>query len=510
MAAGRRRPRHLSGVRRVRGLLADAAAGAGLRRSRHASWSHHELFGPHLAFRLGGAEGFEILEVLGRGGMGIVYKARDCKLNRHVAIKMLLGGQAPSPDMLQRFFLEATTVARLEHPNIVQLHTIADKTETPFFVMEYVAGGSLAQLLKGKPLSPRQGAALVRTLAAAVHAAHQAGVVHRDLKPANVLLTTDGTPKIADFGLAKNIDSGAGLTRSGDVLGTPSYMAPEQASGMTRQVTPLIDVYALGAILYEMLVGRPPFLADDPVRTILQVIGEEPIPPRRLQPGVPRDLETICLKCLEKKPARRYPSAAALADDLERYLDGRPITARPAGRTDRLAKWVRRRPTTAALIGVSVVALLALFSIGTWFYLKEKAARERSENLNSQLTVSVANEKTAKEQADNQRSRAEGILALAGEKLEQFITSALDELEQFPQAGKATQDLQDASVPILEKLSQQDLKNPAMRALRAARRDGWLPITFATRIRRRQRRCSGRPRRSTRSSLLNSPTSRPT
>jgi eukaryotic-like serine/threonine-protein kinase len=228
-------------------------------------------------------------------------------------------------------------VARLQHPNIVQIFEVGEHDGHPYFSLEFVDGGSLAQKLDGTPLPPQQAARLVETLARAMHAAHQAGVVHRDLKPANVLLTADGTPKITDFGLAKKLDSDAGQTQSGAIMGTPSYMAPEQAGGKSKEIGPAADTYALGAILYELLTGRPPFKAPTPLDTVLQVVGDEPVPPRKLQSKTPRDLDTICLKCLQKAPGKRYTTAIDLAEDLRRFQAQEPIQARPVGRCARRA-----------------------------------------------------------------------------------------------------------------------------------------------------------------------------
>src|SRR5262245_4003610 len=243
--------------------------------------------------------GYDILGELGRGGMGVVYKARQVGLNRLVALKMVLAGGYAGPEALARFRSEAEAIAALQHPNIVQIHEVGESGGLPYFSLEYCPGGSLAQKLDGTPLPPKQAAELVETLARAMHAAHQAGVVHRDLKPANVLLAADGTPKVTDFGLAKRLDTGDGPTKSGAVMGTPSYMAPEQAAD-GKAVGPAADVYALGAILYELLTGRPPFRAATSLDTILQVVSEDPVPPSRLNAQAPRDLETACLKCLEK------------------------------------------------------------------------------------------------------------------------------------------------------------------------------------------------------------------
>jgi WD40 repeat protein len=317
--------------------------------------------------------GYEVLGEVGRGGMGVVYKARHVALDRVVALKVLLGGARASPEEQVRFRAEASALARLRHPNIVQVYDTGTHDGLPYFALEFIDGESLAAHLRGQPLPPRAAAALAEVLARAVHAAHQAGVVHRDLKPANVLLSSVGQanllapgdakgkqgclpydPKIVDFGLAKCLDSDSGLTRTGAVVGTPSYMAPEQTTGRARDVGPAADVYGLGATLYELLTGRPPFRGPTPLETMVQLRADDPVPPRRLQPRVPRDLETVCLRCLEKRPERRYPSAAELADDLGRYLAGEPVRARPAGPARRAWRWAARRPAIAALLALAV------------------------------------------------------------------------------------------------------------------------------------------------------------
>jgi tetratricopeptide (TPR) repeat protein len=312
--------------------------------------------------------GYEVEAVLGRGGMGVVYRAKHLRLNRPVALKMLLAGPFAHPVERERFLREAQEVAALSHPNVVQVHDAGEHDGRPFFTMELVEGGTLARKLAGTPLPAREAAALVAALADAVGHAHAAGIVHRDLKPSNVLLAADGTPKVSDFGLAQRVDGGPGLTRTGMAVGTPSYMAPEQAEGEKGAIGPATDVYALGATLYECLTGRPPFRAESDLATLYQVVAREPVPPSRLNHTVPRDLETICLKCLGKDPAGRYPSAAALADDLRRFGRGDPIMARPPRAVERAARWVRRRPTLAASLAAGVLLASALVVTVVWWY----------------------------------------------------------------------------------------------------------------------------------------------
>jgi WD40 repeat protein/predicted Ser/Thr protein kinase len=329
--------------------------------------------------------GYEILGELGRGGMGVVYKARQLSLNRPVALKMILAALHAGPGDTARLRREAEAAARLQHAHIVQVYEVGEHAGRPFLAMEYVEGGSLAQRFAGTPPPPDQAARLVQTLARAMHAAHQKGIIHRDLKPANILLTRDGAPKITDFGLAKQLEAEAQHTQSGTLLGTPAYMAPEQAAGKARDVSPRTDVYALGAILYDLLTGRPPFRADTPLATLRQVLDADPVPPRRLQPHVPDDLETICLKCLRKDAARRYASAEELADDLGRFLAGEPIRARPVGLAERAVKWARRRPARAALLAVCALGLLGLAAGGIGFtvYL-QRALDQRTDELRAE------------------------------------------------------------------------------------------------------------------------------
>jgi WD40 repeat protein/tRNA A-37 threonylcarbamoyl transferase component Bud32 len=339
--------------------------------------------------------GYEILGELGRGAMGVVYKARQVALKRLVALKMILAGEHAARAQRERFRLEAEAVARLQHPNIVQIHEVGEHNGLQYFSLEYVDGGSLREMLAGTPLLPREAARLVEILARAMHAAHQRGIVHRDLKPANVLLTADGTPKIGDFGLAKQLETDSGQTDTGQVIGTASYMAPEQATAQTEAIGPAADTYALGSILYETLTGRPPFKGATMLDTLKQVTSQEPVPPARLQPTVPRDLETICLKCLAKAPARRYPSAAALADDLQRFLEGRPILARAVGPGERLWRWCRRNPAAASLIVSLCLGTLAAIGLTIW------ALGERNRaNTNAREAV------TSAQQEAEQRGRA--------------------------------------------------------------------------------------------------------
>src|SRR5262249_38532808 len=296
----------------------------------------------HTCAELPEIPGYQVEALLGRGGMGLVYKARHLRLNRFVALKMLIAGAYAGPHERARFQREAEAGGSLRPTHIVQVHAVGDHEGRPYFTMEFLEGGSLAQALAGTPQPARQAAALVATLAEAMQVAHRGGIVHRDLKPANILLTADGTPKVADFGLARHFDGEPGLTLSGARIGTPSYMAPEQVIGKAGTIGPAADIYALGVLLYEMLTGGPPFRGETASETERQVLHHQPVSPSRLNPKVPRDLVTICLKCLEKDPTRRYPTAGALADDLGHYLNLEPINARAAGRLERGLRWVLR------------------------------------------------------------------------------------------------------------------------------------------------------------------------
>jgi WD40 repeat protein/Flp pilus assembly protein TadD len=341
--------------------------------------------------------GYEILGLLGLGGMGIVYRARQTALNRTVAVKCLRGTQLTAEE-LARFRREAEAMAGLAHPNIVPVYDVGSPDGQPFFSMELLPGGCLTQQLVGNPLAADAAARLVLTLAQAVQHAHEHGIVHRDLKPANVLLTSAGVPKIVDFGLARP-GGGEDLTQTGAILGTPSYMAPEQARPGHGEVTAQTDVYALGAILYELLTGRPPFKAATPLDTILQVASLEVVPPRRLQPHIPRDLETICLKCLEKEPRKRYASASALAEDVQHFLAGRPIQARPTSLWERAVKWARRRPAVAALGGLSLLVAVLGFALVTWQWLEAAYQRNRAEDASRRARAQAVRAERARKKA---------------------------------------------------------------------------------------------------------------
>ena len=346
--------------------------------------------------------------------MGVVYQARHLKLNRVVALKMILSGAYTGAQQWARFRAETEAAARLHHPHIVTIYDVGEQDGRPYCAQEYVDGGTLAQKLAGTPQPARLAAQLVETLARAVQYAHEHGIVHRDLKPGNILLTAEDSeerggsgssplrssalsavsflvPKIADFGLVKRFPmllgepeaSASGFqTQTGEILGTPSYMAPEQAEGKPGTVGPAADIYALGAILYDLLTGRPPFKGETLLDTLEQVRTQEPVPPSRLQPRLPRDLATICLKALAKSPSRRYASAAALADDLRRFLDGNSIQARPVGKSEKFWRWCRRNPWVAILTAAVAVSLLAGTSVSTFFLVQsqERAAQTLREH----------------------------------------------------------------------------------------------------------------------------------
>jgi serine/threonine-protein kinase len=393
--------------------------------------------------------GYELRGVLGRGGMGVVYKARHVRLNRLVALKMILAGAHASPQQLARFQVEAEAVAGLQHPNVVQLYEVGEHDGCPYLAMEFVEGGSLHERLVKNPPPAAEIAEIVAALADAVRCAHAHGVVHRDLKPANILLTGAGVPKVTDFGLAKRFEDGDSPTVTGAIVGTPQYMAPEQTLGQTGAVGPAADVYALGAILYQCLSGRPPFQGKSHMEVLEKVRTEEPVPPSRLRPRTRRDLETICLKCLRKDPAQRYPGAGELAEDLRRFLRHEPIRARPVGRLERLGKWARRRPALAALLLVLVLAGAGSL-IGVWRYntalreerdRAEKSFRMALDAVNQMLTE-VAEKELAEEPRTEEKRRR--LLARALDFYKEFLADRKDDPAMRRETGVAYRRLADA------------------------------------------------------------------
>jgi tetratricopeptide (TPR) repeat protein/predicted Ser/Thr protein kinase len=347
--------------------------------------------------------GYDVEAELGSGGMGVVYKARHRALGRTVAIKMLLAGPFAGPHERARFRREAEALAGLRHANIVQVYDAGEVDGRPYFTMEFVEGGSLAHQLSARPQPPKRSAELIATLARAVAFAHRSGIVHRDLKPSNILATADGTLKISDFGLALPVSDGTRFTISGTRVGTPSYMAPEQALGKTSAVGPAVDIYALGAVLYELLTGRPPFVGETAAETERRVIAEEPIPPSRLIRTIPRDLETICLKCLRKEPESRYAAAAELASDLDRFLEGRPILARRLGMAARFGRWCRRNPAATA---ISVLLVLGT-AISTWQAVSATRAKGEALEARQAEAERAEGERKAKLEAQAQKATAE-------------------------------------------------------------------------------------------------------
>ena len=381
--------------------------------------------------------GYEILGELGRGGMGVVYKARQIKLDRLVALKMVLAGAHAGTEQLDRFLTEAQAVGQLKHVNIVQIYEVGEHDGLPYFSLEFVGGGNLAELLARKPMTPEDAATIVRVLAVAMADAHSRNIIHRDLKPANVLITEDGVPKITDFGLAKRLESDSGQTRSGTLMGTPNYMAPEQARGDTHAIGPLADVYALGVILYECITGRTPFVGASVVDTLQQVQNHEPVPPSRLQPKVPADLETICLKCLQKEPHKRYESAKELADDLGRFLAGESILARPIGLAERAWRWCKRNPAVAGLLSAVFLLLVTGTVVSTamaWRISKEHTAAVAAREL---AVENAEKERVARERADQNAEEARQAKALADQK-------AKDEQIAREQADKSAEEARQA------------------------------------------------------------------
>lgn len=412
---------------------------------------------------------YSIERVLGRGGMGIVYQAYQTKLGRTVALKMVLAGSHASSSALDRFLAEAKAVAHLQHPNIVQIFEIGEHERLPFFSLEFVDGQSLDKKLGGNPLPPQEGAQLLVTICRAMQYAHDNGVLHRDLKPANILLTKDGVPKVTDFGLAKRLEEEAaesGATREGTVMGTPSYMSPEQAQGAIAKLGPAADQYSLGAMLYEFLTGRPPFVSPKPLETIMQVLKNEPLPPRELQPKVPLDLETICLKALSKEPEKRYTSCAELANDLERFLRGEPIIARPVSQAEKAWRWYKRNRLVGNLSIAATVGLLAVATISTWsaitlnsknkdLQIAQAATVEQARiaKLNEQTAlenekIALANEKRATDSEAVAVRRAESVV----ETVQKFFTEVQSiDTNEVPRMKETRDRMMKAILPVIER-----------------------------------------------------------
>jgi predicted Ser/Thr protein kinase len=372
--------------------------GAPLREAAAGETVTHPTVAPEVGAAPATVGEYEVLGEVGRGGMGVVYRARQRGLNRLVALKMIRGGRGDE----RRFRHEAEAAARLDHPNIVPIYEVGEHDGRPYFSMKFTDGTDLGRAARD-PAGPRAIARLMAEVARALHHAHQRGILHRDLKPSNILLDNDGRAHVADFGLAKRVEGDCAATLSGSVTGTPSYMAPEQAAA-APVLTTAVDVYGLGAILYELLTGRPPFRADTPLDTILQARTQDPPRPRSLNPRADRDLETICLKCLEREPARRYGSAEALADDLERWLAGEPIRARRAPAWERAAKWARRRPAPAALAAVAALLFVTALAAALWGWWQSALAQQAA---NDKADAEARARKAADDKAAAEKERAD-------------------------------------------------------------------------------------------------------
>lgn len=316
---------------------------------------------------------YELMEEVGRGGMGVVYRARQVTLNRDVALKMILAGRLASEAEVKRFFHEARAAAKLQHPNIVAVHEVGLQDGQPYYSMDFIEGSNLEQLVRQHPLPAQQAAEYVRAVAEAIHFAHEHGTVHRDLKPTNILIDIFNQPRITDFGLARCAQLDPHLTTSGQILGTPAYISPEQAQAKTEAVGPQSDIYSIGAVLYHLLTQRPPFAAESLPVMLDLVVHREPVSPRALNPSVPRDLETICLKCLQKEPGRRYRSAQDLSDELGRFIRGDPILARPPSVAERAWRWCARNRALSASLGTAAFLLVAGVLVSTWQAVRAKA-----------------------------------------------------------------------------------------------------------------------------------------
>lgn len=407
---------------------------------------------------------YTILRLLGRGGMGVVYKAKHRKLERFVALKMVLAGSHASPEQLDRFILEAKAVAHLQHPNIVQIFEVGESEGLPFFSLEFVDGQSLDRKLAGKPLPSEQAASLMETIALAMQYAHDHGILHRDLKPANILMTVSGVPKIADFGLAKRLEesSDSASTRTGTIMGTPSYMSPEQASGDIRGIAASTDQYSLGAILYEFLTGRPPFVASKPMDTILQVLHDEPIPPKRLLPKLDVDLETICLKALQKDPTNRYRSCLDFAEDLARFRRGEPILARPVGRAEVVWRWCKRNPVIATLLAASILLLAGTAGVSTYAAMSLSAKNKLIAKSNNDLKQANGLSEERRILAEEKRAEADASRKQAEESATVAKNQALRSLRTIQSmVGEVNRKLSDApgTLPLKKAILETAKKN---------------------------------------------------
>jgi tetratricopeptide (TPR) repeat protein/predicted Ser/Thr protein kinase len=417
---------------------------------------------------------YELLQEIARGGMGVVFKARQISLDRIVALKMILAGQLASESEVQRFHTEAEAAAKLDHPGIVPIHEVGEHEGQHFFSMGFVDGQSLAEKLAAGPLPPEEVAELTRKLAEAIAYAHEQGVIHRDLKPANVLVDNSGQPRITDFGVAKKLKGDSHLTGTGQILGTPSYMPPEQAAGETHEIGPAADVYALGAVLYTMLTGRPPFQAPSPMETLLQVLEKEPVAPRQLDPGIPRDLETICLKCLQKDPMKRYASAGELDDDLRRFCEGFPINARPVGPIERAWLWCKRNPRIAIPRAAAAVLAVALMIGGPIaagvIYQQKKRADENAQAATEAKKEAEANEVLA----DRNREVASEQRELAVDAVRSLVYAAQKELENRPALQSVKDSLLKIALESLTKVADknQDYRGADMMIASTIRRQG--------------------------------------
>ena len=394
--------------------------------------------------------GYEVLGEIARGGMGVVYRARQNSTHRIVALKTILASEFASEELLQRFRLEAQTAAKLTHPGIVPIYEVGMHQGQPFFSMGLVEGESLAVRLREGPLAQKDAAKLIQQVAQAVEYAHQQGVIHRDLKPGNILIDADGQPYVTDFGLAKQVEGGNELTTTGQVLGTPSYMPPEQALGNMDEIGPQSDVYGLGAVLYAMLTGRPPFQAASVMETLKQVLNVDPVSPRTLAPTISRDLETICLKCLEKEPARRYRDAGELADDLSRYLDGKPITARPISSAHKIVKWVRRNPVVSALATVCLLAVFG-FLFNRMLYQNRLTTALRKANIESARSK-ASEASSAAVTYDALVSQAEYLGKMRPDGYGKQMWSVIDQARRIDTSHRDVHQLRQAAIDALGKV----------------------------------------------------------